>query len=108
LIVANHGPDVATNVVLTHTEPAEMDTLVGVTTQGTYDETTHTWTIGTLEPEGEVVLFLSARPLIGSGGREITLDASVEADQEDPSPARDSATVTIVGADILVVDKRVS
>ncbi|MBX2997504.1 MAG: DUF11 domain-containing protein [Caldilineaceae bacterium] len=104
IVVANAGPDLATNVVLTHSLPISLENRGGGPTQGTYDDTTNTWQIGNLARGSSALLNFFAEPKIGTGGQQIdlTIDA-LEADQEDPTPAITAkGTITVVGADLAV------
>jgi uncharacterized repeat protein (TIGR01451 family) len=82
LIVRNVGPDAAANVVLTDRLPAGLRFISASPTQGTYESSTGTWTIGTLESGAQVTLRLTVRVTAPGPIRNV---ATVTSDTFDPN-----------------------
>jgi len=107
ITVTNNGPSDATNVEIDDPLPAEV-TFVGATpSQGSYDDATGIWTVGTLTatgPTATATLTITATVESVDG---FTNTASVgAADQPDPVPSNDSSTVPVnpqASADVSIV-----
>ncbi len=101
----NLGPDTATGVVVDDSLPAGL-TFVGATpSQGTYDDATGNWTVGTVAVGATETLALTAT--VDTLG-EITNTASVGAsDVLDPNPDNNSDSASIDQLVDLVVGKSV-
>jgi uncharacterized repeat protein (TIGR01451 family) len=93
--VANNGPAVATEVVLTDTLPPGT-TVVSVTpTQGTFTQAMGTITVslGTLANGSTATITLVIKPTMAGS---LTNTAQVTANEADPTPADNTATTTIM------------
>jgi uncharacterized repeat protein (TIGR01451 family)/fimbrial isopeptide formation D2 family protein len=89
----NIGPDTATNVALTDLLPGGLTYVSKTVSQGTYDETTGAWTVGTLLRNTSATLTIHAT--VNSSGT-ITNTASVShSDQYDPVSANNTAHVDL-------------
>ncbi len=97
LRVENNGQDQATNVIYTDVLPAGVtfDSL-GLITQGSYDQTTGIWNIGTLDPNQNARLELNVVVNSGTAGTTITNNLEFNsADQTDTSPNDNNDSVSI-------------
>ncbi len=114
ITVYNDGPDAATNVTVEDILPAGLTYVSDTPSQGSYNNVTGIWTVGTLNNGATATLQITAQ-VTGSG--TITNTAQVEtSDQYDPdstpgnsNPAEDdqkSASITVQQAD-LRMDKTV-
>ena len=92
LQISNHGPDTATNTLLSDTLPANV-TLVSVTpSQGSCSGTTAiVCNLGTVNASGGASVQVVAKVISGSS---VTNSATVSSDIADSNPADNSATVT--------------
>ncbi len=104
IVVENTGPDIATNVVLTHTLPISLTNRGGAPTQGTYTLVNNTWRINTLGVGTIALLSFFGEPNPGTGGFPIELTvADLTLDQEDPTPAITAkGVITVVGSDLRI------
>ncbi|MEX2026366.1 MAG: DUF11 domain-containing protein, partial [Pirellulaceae bacterium] len=110
IIVANAGPDNATGVIVNDDLPAGMTFVSAVTTQGTYDETTGLWTVGTVNGGADATLTLAAT--VTTSDPKINTAEIAAADQADIDSTPDnnqseeddqqSVTLTPTIADISV------
>lgn len=96
--VTNNGPNTDTNVSAVDVLPTELLFQTGSASpsQGTYNEGTNTWNIGTLT-NGQVVTLnytVQVDPATPSG-TVINNTASVSGDGTDGTPANDTSTATI-------------
>jgi uncharacterized repeat protein (TIGR01451 family) len=92
LAVTNHGPNVATGVVVSDPVPPTLSNPQGLPPdQGMYDVNTGIWTIGTLQV-GQAVTLAITGTIVGSMTNTATRTAS---SPTDPNPANDSASVTV-------------
>ena len=91
--VANAGPQDATGVTLTDTLPANVVFDSATPSQGTCGESSGrvTCALGTVANGGGASVEIKVRP---QEGGDITNQATVAADQGDPSPAGNSASAT--------------
>lgn len=94
--VTNHGPSVATGVVIEEQIPAGLTYVTHSTSQGAYDTGTGLWSVGTLGIGAGAWLDISVNINYGTLGTVITNVASVYAtDLPDPNPTNDSAQVKV-------------
>jgi len=98
LVVTNNGPDAATAVALTDVIPADLDFVSASSTVGSYDSSTHIWTIGTLANGDAATLVIAAKVNSNSGGT-VTNTATVASAVNDNNSANNtsSASVTLPG-----------
>ena len=96
--VTNNGSDTATAVQVSDTLPAGVSFVApAVPSQGSYDDASGAWYIGTINSGASVTLQLSATVDAGTAGNTITNTASISyATQNDPNLANNSASVNIV------------
>lgn len=81
--ITNKGPDTATGVQIYDELPTEVQ--YNSHSNGTYDDGTHLWTIGTLPVSASTTLWINVTVREGTAGLSITNWASVyTADQYDP------------------------
>jgi uncharacterized repeat protein (TIGR01451 family) len=90
LTVSNNGPLAASNVVVTDTLPAEVSYVSDDC--GAANLPPFTWNVGTLANGATASCNVTVS---ASSAAAITNSASVSADQNDPVPANNSATVTL-------------
>lgn len=92
--VTNHGPHSATNVVLTDLLPAGLTLLSAESSQGNCTNSAGTLTanLGVLPPAGQALITLRVKPI--SGGN-ITNNFVVTANEADPDPGNNSASLWI-------------
>ena len=96
--VTNHGAALATNVSLTDLLPTELTATGnnGTASQGTYNDTSGLWDIGTLSNGQTVTLTLEGTLNAGQGGNTITnVTTAAEGDQPDPTNAGDDLTEVV-------------
>lgn len=95
--VTNNGPSQATNVLVTDILPDGTTYFSDNPSQGSYDNGTGFWTVGTLADGASATLEIVATVDSSTGGSTITNTASVTAvDQVDPDPGNDSDYEDIV------------
>ncbi len=100
--LSNLGPDTATNVSLADLLPPGLSFVTATPSQGTYDDSTGVWTVGTVSTASPLTLVLQATVLDSAA---LTNTATVEhSDQFDPDPSNntDSVTETLQQADLAV------
>lgn len=103
ITVTNNGPSVVTSLEVLDALPTGLNFDFATPSQGTYDDTTGLWMVGTLGVGSNATLQLGAIVAVGTGGTTLTNVASwSDADQEDPVSDNNVATavVTVVGADL--------
>ena len=108
ITVTNDGPDTATGVSLTDSLPAGLTFVADTTSQGTYDQTTGLFDIGTLASGATATLTLEGTVDVGQGGNTITnITTAATGDQPDPSTVGDDLeeSVTVNDAANLVTVK---
>jgi uncharacterized repeat protein (TIGR01451 family) len=92
--VSNHGPNDATNVVVTDALPDGLEFVSADPSQGAYDESSGDWTVGDLAADGSASMTLVAT-VVGKAD-QITNVAIVKGlDQSDPASGNDSSTVAV-------------
>ena len=96
--LSNDGPDAANNVEVTEQFPtAGLDFLSATPSQGTYNETTGIWTVGTVASGDSKTLTILARvtaPAVNTIPTAQTNIASVtKADEYDPNPGNNTGSV---------------
>jgi uncharacterized repeat protein (TIGR01451 family)/fimbrial isopeptide formation D2 family protein len=111
IVVANLGPDTATNVVVDDLLPSGLTYFSHVASQGDYAPGTGVWTVGTVDTDDFPILVILAtvdRPTAGIPPA-VTNTATVDGTEYDPDTSNntDGVTVTPRYAD-LAVDKVVS
>ncbi len=101
ITVTNNGPDDATNISLTDVLPAGLTASGAIATvsQGSFDQPTGVWTVGTIANGANATLTLEATIDAGQGGNTITntTTAAVSADIGDTTTVGDvlDASVTV-------------
>ena len=107
ITVTNDGNVDATNVSLMDSLPAGITFTGSTTTQGSYDQATGLFDIGTLSVGQTATLMLSGTVDVGQGGNTITnMTTAAMADQPDPSTNGDDLVETITindAADLVTV-----
>ena len=93
ITTTNNGPDTATGVTITDKLPTGL-TYISDTSQGTYNPTTGTWTIGTLTNQNTTTITITAQITATSGTIHNTATKTNE-DQYDPNYANDAQTQTL-------------
>jgi uncharacterized repeat protein (TIGR01451 family) len=88
ITVTNDGPSPATGVVVTDRLPDGLAFVSADATQGTYDEATGAWSVGTLEVDASATLTIVATV---TGGTVVNRAEVTAVDQDDPDsePAED-------------------
>ncbi len=94
--VANFGPDTATNVVVNDRLPAGVTYVSASATQGTYDQVTGIWTVGTVGTADFPILSIVATVDTPASGipSAVTNTATVSGTEYDPDPSNNTDSVT--------------
>jgi len=103
ITVTNKGPVTATGLQVTEPLTNGLTYVSDVPSQGTYDDATGLWDIGTLAVGGTVNLTITADVDPGTAGTSITNLSRISAmDQADPTPGdnRDTAVITVEAVDV--------
>ncbi|MGB9909388.1 MAG: DUF11 domain-containing protein, partial [Methanothermobacter tenebrarum] len=105
LTVTNNGPDTGVNVRVTDLLPAGLQFLSANASQGSYNETTGIWTIGSLANGTVATLDIIAK--VVASNTSIINVANVSSDIYDPdmSNNRANATITVPPAADLAITK---
>ena len=106
ITITNDGPDTATGVSLTDPLPVGLTFVADTVTQGSYDQATGLFDIGTLASGATATLTLEGTVDVGQGGNTITnITTAATGDQPDPSTAGDDLVeaVTVNDAADLVL-----
>lgn len=95
----NLGPDTATHVTLSDALPAGLQFLGATPSQGTFDNNTNVWTVGTLANGADVTLTVLAQVSINS---PLTNTALVtHSDQFDTNTSNNESSVTVIPHEIV-------
>ena len=95
--VTNNGGAQATNVSLTDTLPAGISFTGSTVSQGSYDDTTGLFDIGTLNVGDSAILTLSGTVDAGQGGNTITnITTAATGDQPDLSTVGDDLEEAVI------------
>jgi uncharacterized repeat protein (TIGR01451 family) len=96
ITVTNHGPNSATNVAVQDLVGSGLIFVSANPSQGTYNQTSGLWTVGTVGLVSAPTLLIMARDTITS---PVTNTASIShSDQFDPNPSNNSDSITVRGA----------
>jgi uncharacterized repeat protein (TIGR01451 family) len=90
--LSNTGPNSATNVTLQDVLPAGLTFVAANPSQGSYDSTFGTWTVGTVNNGANATLTLSAK-VVSPNAQTNTASVS-HADQFDPNPGNNNSSAT--------------
>jgi uncharacterized repeat protein (TIGR01451 family) len=90
--LSNQGPDASTGVQVTDLLPAGLTLVSATPSQGTYDNVSGVWTVGTVSPGGAQTLSIIAT--VDSPAAQTNSGTISDADQFDPTPANNSASAT--------------
>src|SRR5262249_14537208 len=88
--LTNNGPDPATNVVILDRLPSGLGLVSALPSQGTYNSTLGTWTVGTVNPGTPLTLIFTATVI--SPNTQTNVAAISQSDQFDPETTNNSAT----------------
>ena len=107
IVVANYGPDTATQVVVNDPLPSGLEFVSASASQGAYVAGTGIWTVGTVATTATPTLSITAKVIRRTGGTE-TNTATVSGREYDPDPSNNTDSVdvevqssgVIVGTDI--------
>ena len=92
ITLTDNGPDPATNVAVQDLLPAGLTFVSATPSQGTYNNATGSWIVGTVSPGTPQTLLINA---VVAGAANITNTATISAsDQFDPNTANNSASAT--------------
>ena len=107
ITVTNNGAAQATTVSLDDDLPTGVTYVSDSASQGTYDDSTGIWTIGTMDNADVVTLDITVTVDAGTSGDTITNSTSVASgDQDDPTTVGDDLDVAVVvnnDADLVTV-----
>ncbi|MFD2564890.1 T9SS type B sorting domain-containing protein, partial [Aquimarina rubra] len=97
ITIANSGPAQATNVTITDQLPTGITYLLDIPDQGTYDNVTGIWTVGTIPPDEIRLLTISFSVDAGTANNSITnVITDVTLDQVDLNIIEDDLDETII------------
>ncbi len=107
IVVANYGPDTATQVTVNDPLPSGLEFVSASASQGAYVAGTGVWTVGTVTTADTPTLSITAKVIRRTGGTE-TNTATVSGREYDPDPSNNTDSVdvevqssgVIVGTDI--------
>ena len=88
IVLTNDGPGTATSVAVRDDFPAALTYTGHTASQGTYDDTTGIWTVGTLANGDSVTLIIDAT--IDSLGSQFNTAQVTDSDQPDPDSTPDN------------------
>ncbi len=97
------GPNPANHVRVTALLPSDVDYVSSMPGQGTYDNLTGIWDVGSLASNGAATLTLTATAKPDSGGKTVVNTVQItDLNQPDPDPSDNSTTSQFVvrGADL--------
>lgn len=96
ITVNNNGPKNATGLSIIDQIPSGLLYQSSTPSSGTYNNTSGTWTIGSLASGGTATLTINVAVDAGTEGSQITNTADVDAlDQNDPNSANNTASTII-------------
>lgn len=98
--VTNHGPDDTDNVEVEDTLPEGLTYVSSTTTQGTYDHTTGSWSVGALANQSSATLTIIAEATGEVGSSQVNTANITASDVDDPNPGNDSAFAVVTITDI--------
>jgi len=105
ITATNNGAGAATGVVITDSLPSGV-TYVSDDSEGSYDQGTGVWTVGTIPPVIPAVLTITATVDSGTEGNIITNSAQLTAvHQTDTDPTNDSDSALLVVSPVNPADK---
>ena len=90
--LSNQGPDAATGVQVTDLLPAGLTFVSATPSQGTYDNVSGLWTVGTVSAVGSQTLSIVAT--VVSPAAQTNTGTISDADQFDPNTANNTASAT--------------
>lgn len=94
--VTNNGPEDATEVDIHEDLPSDLSLVEAVPSQGTYNQITDTWALGTLNSGSSATLALETTVNSGNTGSTITNKAHVLGfNQHDPNINNDTSEVAV-------------
>ncbi|TEU17321.1 MAG: DUF11 domain-containing protein [Anaerolineales bacterium] len=99
--VTNNGPNDTTGVVISDALPGGVTYVTSSATQGSYNDGTGLWTVGTLHDSDVVILTITATVDEGTAGQTITNVAEISASDQldsDSGNNSDSVNITAPGA----------
>ncbi|MFN8459519.1 MAG: proprotein convertase P-domain-containing protein [Anaerolineae bacterium] len=103
ITVANNGPDAATGVVISDMLPVSLTLVASSTSQGSYNDNTGAWQIGTLGITDTATLILQTVVKPGTAGQTIVNVAEIgAAKQVDPDDTNNTGTaaITVTNAEL--------
>src|SRR5262249_49638044 len=89
----NHGPNTATDVIVSDPLPAGLTFVSATASQGSFDHTTGLWTVGTVTTTTPQTLIITAR-VISADPVTNTVTIS-HSDEPDPAPDTTTASLTV-------------
>ena len=93
VIVANQGPSPATGVAVTEVLSAGLAFESAAPSQGSYDQATGIWTVGSIANAGSAGLTITAR--VTQAGTVTNTASVTDSDQPDPDLTDNTSTVTL-------------
>ena len=106
IALTNNGPDDVTGVEITDLLPAGVTYDSATPSQGSYNDGTGIWSVGSVASGAVATLTLTADVDPGTAGSHLTNTATITASShDDPVPGNnsDSAAITVEGADVGVL-----
>jgi uncharacterized repeat protein (TIGR01451 family) len=93
ITLTNNGPDPATGVTVQDTLPAGLTFVSAAPSQGTYDNTTGLWDVGTVTTATPQTLTIRAQ--VTSPSAQTNTATIGHSDQFDPNVGNNSASATV-------------
>jgi uncharacterized repeat protein (TIGR01451 family) len=94
ITLTNNGPSQATNVIVTDNLPAGVTFVSATPSQGTYNQNTGLWTIGTVNAQANATLTL--RGNVTQAGTRTNTATITSVDQNDENPNNNTASAQTV------------
>ena len=94
--LSNQGPDAATGVQVTDLLPAGLTFVQRDPSQGSYNNVSGVWTVGTVSPGAPQTLSITAT--VVSPAAQTNTGTISDADQFDPNTANNTASATVIAA----------